>query len=86
MNKNPSSLKSGTKRSRKNSKQKSTAKASQGIRTNRNLGARFSISDIQMSLEELAVKDDAETSVLAIKTDQKLILTQNLFDNLERPE
>ena len=86
MNKNPSSLKSGTKRSRKNSKQKSTAKASQGIRTNRNLGARFSISDIQMSLEELAVKDDAEPSVLAIKTDQKLILTQNLFDNLEKPE
>ena len=86
MNKNPSSLKSGTKRSRKNSKQKSTAKASQGIRTNRNLGARFSISDIQMSLEELAVKDDAEASVLAIKTDEKLILTQNLFDNLGRSE
>ena len=39
-----------------------------------------------MSLEELAVKDDAEPSVLAIKTDQKLILTQNLFDNLEKPE
>ena len=86
MNKNPSSLKSGSKRSRKNSKQKSTAKASQGIRTNRNLGARFSISDIQMSLEELAVKDDAEASVLAIKTDEKLILTQNLFDNLGRSE
>ena len=39
-----------------------------------------------MSLEEIAVKDDAEASVLAIKTDEKLILTQNLFDNLERSE
>ena len=79
-------MKSGAKRSRKNSRQKSTAKASQGIRTNRNLGARFSISDIQMNLEELEVKDDADASVLAIKTHEKLILTQNLFDNLERPE
>jgi hypothetical protein len=39
-----------------------------------------------MNLEELEVKDDADASVLAIKTHEKLILTQNLFDNLERPE